>query len=211
MSNQFLKVMEYKDFIKAGNKVAFIPSYESFYGWSLDVDPQVVTIGEYPVYFTDGTPDPTPEEFLPCCCVEIEENIHGEAQIELAELFGIELWEKEVYAIWGVSRCRVVGKVDYDYGDCYILEHDSEWRIVDKECFEFERNISDLSFDELCELRKEISLGSMYLTDYENSFGIDVDTLSSYSEGYEESLYEEYGEDWENHDTPEEFANYCAA
>ena len=204
--------MEYKDFIKAGNKVAFIPqSYHPFWGWDYSVSPKVITIGEYKPYYTDGTPDPKPEEYNEYCFVEIEEDVHGETQISLSELFGIELSEKEVYAIWGIGRCRVVGKVDCDDDDYYILEHEGEWEIVDKESFEFERNISDLSFDELCELRKEIYLGSMYLTDYENSFGIDVDTLYSYSEGYEESLYEEYGEDWENHDTPEEFANYCAA
>ena len=204
--------MDYKDFIKPGNKVAFIPqSYHPFWGWDYSVDPKVVTIGEYKPYYTDGTPDPTPENYDAYCFVEIEEDIHGESQIQLDELFGIKLSEEEVYAIWGTDRCKVVGKVDSEVENYYILESDGEWEVVDADECEIERDISELSFDELCELRKEISLGSIYLSDYQNSFGIDVHKLSGYAEGYEESLYEEYGEEWAEHDTPELFAEYCAA
>ena len=69
--------------------------------------------------------------------------------------------------------------------------------------------MTDLSFDELCELRKEISLGSLYLADYRNSFGVDENEVCAYGEGYEVELYEEYGEEWEKYDTPQNFANYC--
>lgn len=202
--------MEYKDYIKPGQRVAFIPSsYDTFYGWDWDVDPQVVTIGAFRPYYTDGTPDPTPEQYDADCQVEIEEDIHGESQIKLEELFAIELSEKQVYGIWGTERCRIVGKVDCEIGKYYVLEDGDEWKVVESDNFEEEREISELSFDELCKLRKEISLGSIYLSDYQNSFGVYAETLSSYAEGYEESLYEEYGEDWESHDTPEEFANFC--
>ena len=204
--------MEYKDFIKPGNKVAFIPqSYHPFWGWDFSVNPKVVTIGEYNPYYTDGTPDPTPQNYDAYCFVEIEEDIHGETQIQLDELFGINLSEEEVFVIWGTDRCKVIGKVDSEVENYYILESCGEWIIVDADECEIERDISELSFDELCELRKEIYLGSLYLSDYENSFGIDVNVASDYAEGFICSLQDEYGEEWEKYDTPENFAEFCAA
>ena len=72
--------------------------------------------------------------------------------------------------------------------------------------------ISDLTFDELKELRKQISVGSMYGCDYENNFGIDTDSLYYLCEGYWDYLCGKYGEDGADaHDTPDEFACYAAA
>lgn len=72
--------------------------------------------------------------------------------------------------------------------------------------------IEDLTFEELKTLRSEISVGSIYLADYENSFGVDRDTLCSISDGYLEWLYECFGEELaDENDTPENFAHYVAA
>ncbi len=63
--------------------------------------------------------------------------------------------------------------------------------------------IFDLSNEELQELRGEISLGSIYLSDYNNSMFIDRRELSSYCESYDMWLKEEKVED-----SPEMFAHY---
>lgn len=73
------------------------------------------------------------------------------------------------------------------------------------------KEIQDLTFEDLKTLRSEIHPGSLYLSDFRNSFGIDEKTVSDYADGYVESLYEEYGENWEDYDTPESFAEYCMA
>lgn len=72
--------------------------------------------------------------------------------------------------------------------------------------------ISDLTFDELKELRKQICVGSIYLSDYANSFGVDTEYLSSLCEDYLSYLCDEYGEDGADaHDTSEEFALFATA
>ncbi len=63
--------------------------------------------------------------------------------------------------------------------------------------------IFDLSDEELQELRGEISLGSIYLADYNNSMFIDRNELSDYCERYDAWLDEEGLED-----SPEIFAHY---
>jgi DNA polymerase-3 subunit beta len=67
--------MDYKDYIKAGNKVLYVPYFDSMWDayWN-EVKPMVVTIGEYRPYYTDGTPDPKPDEYEGCCLVEVEDD-----------------------------------------------------------------------------------------------------------------------------------------
>lgn len=83
-----------------------------------------------------------------------------------------------------------------------------EWRN------EKERHISDLTEDELKQLRKEICVGSIYLSDYYNSFNIDESELCDICDAYLEYLGMDDEGNWlpdNQHipDTPEEFANYC--
>ena len=71
--------------------------------------------------------------------------------------------------------------------------------------------IGELSFDDLKTLRDEIGVGSLFLTDYENSFGVDKTQLCALCDDYLIYLESEYGEEYWSHDTPEEFANFAAA
>lgn len=72
--------------------------------------------------------------------------------------------------------------------------------------------IVDLSFDELKSLREQISVGSIYLADYDNSFGVDRNVVCSICDGYLEWLDEMFGEELaDENDTPENFAHYIAA
>lgn len=81
---------------------------------------------------------------------------------------------------------------------------DDEKEELDELREEKEIHIWDLDEEQLKKLRSEICVGSLYFSDYENSFEIDSDEVYNYSEGYL-SFLEECGYE----DTPEEFAVYC--
>lgn len=68
---------------------------------------------------------------------------------------------------------------------------------------EKEVHIWDLDEEQLKSLRGQIYLGSCFLSDYQNSFGVDEYEVSKYSESYED-----YISDGELEDTPQEFADY---
>lgn len=74
---------------------------------------------------------------------------------------------------------------------------------------------------EVVSLRREICLGSIFYSDYENSYGIDTHAVCDFFDGYLEYLHEEAREDgindlWalplceqDKYDTPERLINYC--
>ena len=64
-------------------------------------------------------------------------------------------------------------------------------------------NIYDLTDEQLKELRGEVCIGSMYYSDYNNSFFLDRSELIGYCDSYEEWLEEKDIED-----SPEEFSYY---
>ena len=65
-------------------------------------------------------------------------------------------------------------------------------------------HVSDLDFEELKKLRTQISLGSCYLADYKNDWGIPENEVSDYADGFGEET------EWKPElDTPDNFANYC--
>lgn len=89
---------------------------------------------------------------------------------------------------------------------CYVCEriiNDEEEAELDEWRNEKEVHVLDLSDDDLKKLRGEISVGSCYLSDYENSFYIDENEVYDYSEKYEEYI-DELGLE----DTPQNFAYY---
>lgn len=63
-------------------------------------------------------------------------------------------------------------------------------------------NFADLSSAQLADLRKEIVLNSLYISDYDNSFGFDSNHINSFFDGYVsylEELAEEDGyTEWDN-------------
>ena len=76
-------------------------------------------------------------------------------------------------------------------------------RIVCLTDIDVAHNIYDLNDEQLKELRGEIRIGSMYYSDYNNSFFLDRSELIGYCESYEEWLEEKGIED-----SPEEFSYY---
>lgn len=160
--------MDYKDFIKPGNKVIFYPmSFE----WdnNFDVDPQVVTIGEYRPYYTDGSPDPTPEQYCEWCRVEIVEDIHGESQIRLEDLFPIEPCDKDV--VYNGNEYKQIGKND-ELEIAVLWLNDDEWELARYDHIQERRFIHQLDSEELCRLFNQVGVGSMFTSDYMNDLGI---------------------------------------
>lgn len=76
-------------------------------------------------------------------------------------------------------------------------------RIVCLTDIDVAHNIYDLNDEQLKELRGEVRIGSMYYSDYNNSFFLDRSELIGYCESYEEWLEEKCIED-----SPEEFSYY---
>lgn len=68
------------------------------------------------------------------------------------------------------------------------------------------RHISDLSNEEMLQLRKQIVLNSLYFDDYENTLGVDVRETHDWFDGYMNDVYqraiddgvtdEEFGKDF---------------
>lgn len=76
---------------------------------------------------------------------------------------------------------------------------------------EIERDITDLTEEELKDLYLSVSPGSMYYSDYYNDKFVDCKRVMDYIEGFESYLREEYGEaECDNHLVPEEFADYIS-
>ena len=58
-------------------------------------------------------------------------------------------------------------------------------------------------------LFNEISRGSIYLSDYRNSVGCTCEDVYSFCDGYYEWLYDEFGEDSDEHDNLESWLKYA--
>lgn len=100
---------------------------------------------------------------------------------------------------------------DIDWESDYVLIDNSKIpsyvqdlnRIVCLTDIDVANNIYDLTDEQLKELHGEVRIGSMYYSDYNNSFFIDRSELIGYCESYEEWLEEKGIED-----SPEEFSYY---
>lgn len=106
-----------------------------------------------------------------------------------ADYYGEITWFRNIYGYYCYACDRLIN--DEEKAE---LE---EWRN------EKEIHIDDLSEDDLKKLRGEICVGSCYLADFENSFNLDANEVSDYSEKYEEYI-EELGLE----DSPANFAKY---
>lgn len=208
--------MRYKDYIKPGSKCIYVPSnhpfatdneqftdeYDELFGNAL----KVVEIGECSPYHTNGLPDPTPEEYDSMCLVEVYCEQDGPIQAYFAQLLPIVSEDKDSTCIYENESCPIIG---YDPNkDYYVIEHEGYAIVRVSSQIQEERFIEDLTFDELKELRGQICIGSIYYSDYNNSFGILPKQVLNYADAYLEELYQIFNEDDSKYDTPEAFANF---
>lgn len=124
-------------------------------------------------------------------CVEDESEMYYDDYLCWQEdCYGDRYWKKMENGYWMPIGLRLLTETEKEELD--LLREEKEIHIW------------DLDEEQLKKLRSEICVGSVFLSDYNNSFDIDPNEVYNYSEGY----LVELDEDYEN-DTPEHFAEYC--
>ena len=179
-----------------------------YYDYS--VEPQVVTLAGYRPYYTDGTPDPKNNEVEECCYIEVNEYVQDEKQLSLHYLFELEeAEEKEV--LYDSEMYEVRGK----YYDClgdeqYVLIYNNtKYLFVDKDDIQERHDVNSLDEEGYKTLFNEISRGSIYLSDYKNSVGCTCEDVCEFCDGYYDWLYDEFGDDSDEHDNIESWLKYA--
>ena len=127
---------------------------------------------------------------------------------------------RTIYNCWGnpvrtINEVVTIVDVPRDENGCFccattygarVKVRDAKGETYHVECDDCEvyNTIWDLTREELMQLRGQVTLGSYYLSDYDNKYGIDTNQVYTFCEGYGESI------GWsEEEDTPEAFADYC--
>lgn len=124
-------------------------------------------------------------------CVEDESEMqYNDYLCWQEDYYGDRYWKKMQNGYWCPIGLRLLTETEKEELDLLREEKDL--------------HIWDLDEEQLKKLRSEISVGSVYLSDYNNSFEIAPNEVYNYSEGYLEEVDEYYG-----NDTPEHFAEYC--
>ena len=181
----------------------------NYWNW-YDNNPQVVTLAGYRPYYTDGTPDPKNDEVNERCYIETNEYVRDECQLPLNYLFELEeAEEKEV--MYDCEMYEVRGKyINYEEEEKYVLiDKNNEYFFVDKDDIQERNDVNLLDEEGYNTLFKEISRGSIYLSDYRNSVGCTCEDDCNFCESYYEWLQEEYGDDADEHDNLESWLKYA--
>lgn len=206
------KITCYNDFIKPGVEAVYIQREDARL-WYYDPIVCVVKIGPHRPYYTDGSPDPRPDDILDWCHVEAYpvDSDCRESQFRVSDLHPIQPDEERTEALHCGRCCRVIGRVleEDDFGDWvetdyFVIEEDGKKVVTDD--IVIRRRREDLSREELVQLRGEICLGSLYLSDYCNTLGIAAYDASEMADEFLEAV-----EAGEVRDTPEDFATYFEA
>ena len=180
-----------------------------YWNW-YDNEPQVVTLAGYRPYYTDGTPDPKNDEVNEWCYIETNEYVRDECQLPLNYLFELEeAEEKEV--MYDCEMYEVRGKyINYEEEEKYVLiDKNTEYLFVDKDDIQERHDVDSLDEEGYKTLFKEICRGSIYLSGYRNSVGCTCADVCSFCDGYYEWLYDEFGEEYREHDTLESWLKYA--
>lgn len=131
-----------------------------------------------------------PSETYIVCVEDESEMYYNDYLCWQQDYYGDRYWKKMKNGYWCPIGLRLLTETEKEELDLLREEKDL--------------HIWDLDEEQLKKLRSEICVGSVYLSDYNNSFEIDPNEVYNYSEGYLEEVDEYYG-----NDTPEHFAEYC--
>lgn len=122
-------------------------------------------------------------------CVEKEADLYCDHLIMQKDVYNEVYWKKLVMGTY----CPLHDRLLEDYEEDEL----EEWRK------EKDISLSDLTNEQLQQLRSEIVVGSMYLSDYENSFHINENEVYDISESYDI-----WCEENDVEDNAENFADY---
>ena len=195
--------------VAEGKECVYDNCSSSDWDWYLN-KPQVVTLAGYRPYYTDGTPDPKNEEVNEWCYIETNEYVRDECQLPLNYLFELEeAEEKEV--MYDCMMYDVRGKYINDEGDekYVLIDKNTEYLFVDKDDIQERHDVNLLDEEGYKTLFNEIRRGSFYLGDYKNSVGCTCTDVCSFCDGYYECLYDEFGEEYFEHDNLESWLKYA--
>lgn len=131
-----------------------------------------------------------PSETYIVCVEDESEMYYNDYLCWQQDYYGDRYWKKMKNGYWCPIGLRLLTETEKEELDLLREEKDL--------------HIWDLDEEQLKKLRSEICVGSVYLSDYNNSFEIDPNEVYNYSGGYLEEVDEYYG-----NDTPEHFAEYC--
>lgn len=124
-------------------------------------------------------------------CVEEEWDLHCNNYLCWQEdYYGERYWKMMINGYWCPVGMRLL--TDDEEEDLDLLREEKDLHVW------------DLDEEQLKKLRSEISINSIFYSDFNNSFEIDCHEVSNYADGYLEHLRE-----CEYEDTPQEFAEYC--
>lgn len=172
--------------------------------------PKVVTLAGYRPYYEDGTSDPNNDEVNELCYIETYEDVRGDCQLRLNNLFEIEDADEDEVLHYG-EMYEVRGKY-YDclgYEKYVLIDKNTEYLIVDKDEIQERHDIYSLDEEGYKALFNEIIRGSIYRSDYTNNVGCTCDDVCSFCEGYYEWLHEQYGDNVDEYDNLESWLTYA--
>lgn len=168
---------------------------------------KVVELAGYRPYYTDGTPDPKNDEVNEWCWIEVDGDV-DDSQVSLDKLYPFTTFEQPVSLLYNGYVCKCIGSFENDDDDTFFIVKDGyEFKVYEGYELDEIHSIEDLSEDECRKLASEVGRGSIYLSDYRNSFGIPSYEMSAICDSYYEDLYAKYQED-EVCDTLDAFAHY---
>lgn len=106
---------------------------------------------------------------------------------------------------------RFTNNFEYEYGiTVRIRDVHGKVFVTELENIQPDVDPAALSLQDVRALWKEMAHGSMYYSDYQNSFGIFCRTLCDYYDGYWEQMCDVYSEEEASaYDGPESFYDYC--
>ena len=180
--------------VREGLEVVVLPEDAWYYG------PKIVKLAGFRPYWTDGSPDPSNDEVNEWCYIEVEGDI-DDPQVRLSDLFEFKRLEN-VKKLYMGEEVEILGSYEDDNEDeYYAFMLREELKFEDSCLLEEKREIWDLNDEELEWFYKHCTHGSIYLSDYHNNLGIDIQEASGYAEMWIEDV-----ESGEYKDT---FEDYC--
>lgn len=124
-------------------------------------------------------------------------------------------WFGDEYAALDANKIK---EGDFCWDDVYVeldeepIHVTNQWHVYSHESIDTPQSLGDLSYDEAKQLRSQVCIGSCYLADFENSFGIDRNDVSEACEAFQERQEDIYGEDEaDDHLTADEFAEFITS
>ncbi len=187
--------------IAEGKEVVYYPT-KNWYD-----EPKIVTLAGYNPYFTDGQPDPkNADECEEWCQIEVCGDV-DDSQIRLEDLYELKKYEGEANLLYNGCEVEIIGTFEYIEGETkYAFKVCDVLKFEDEEYLEERNELSDLDEEQLEWFYNHCVHGSIYISDYQNNLGIEVNEASDIADDWFDYLYNEKKEN-----TFEEFKNWVAS